>query len=108
MLEDLGFSHVKVYIKGRNLSISYYPDLKLFHGKIGFSITRQNKKLDKLLTSYKRLPLRYKFSRAKLDTLYWNDELSLPKIAKKLGVSASGIHKLVQRYGISRRPAGAH
>lgn len=108
LLERLGFSRVKVSVKGNNLALNSYPDLKLFHEKIGFSIQRQQMKLFELLGSYKRLPLKFRFSDVQLHTLYWNQRLSLPKIAKKCGVSTSGVHKLMQQYHIPRRLPGFH
>ena len=108
LLERLGFSRVKISVKGNNLALNNYLDLKLFREKIGFSIKRQQTKLFELLGSYKRLPLRFRFSDVRLRALYWDQRLSLPKIAKKYGVSASGIHKLMQQYRIPRRLPGSH
>jgi intein-encoded DNA endonuclease-like protein len=108
LLEKLGFTRVKVSIKGNNLALNNYPDLKLFYEKIGFSIQRQQKKLRELLGSYKRLPLRYRFSADQLHILYWDRRISLPEIARRYRVSTSGIHKLMQHYDIPRRAPGFH
>jgi hypothetical protein len=96
------------YRRQRHLSILRLADLKLVWALVPFRHIEKRRRLQATLDYYATRPKSYHFfdrkpTREHIEQLYWQERLSSPQVAERLGCSAHQVLYWLRGYGIKAR-----